>query len=106
VADAIRLRSPMGLAWRATLRRVSPVTAAKASRASSNRKLSNCGRHRINRITGALGEVVAAHPMFGLEMTDHRFDRSSPSQRPLDGLRDATLLSRGEHPQPRALGAL
>jgi hypothetical protein len=32
------------------------------------------GQHGVNGIAGMVCKIIAAHAMFGLKMTDHRFD--------------------------------
>ena len=46
-----------------------------------------------------LGEVVAAHPMFALDVADHRLDGGPSSHLALDGRGHAALLAGGEDPE-------
>jgi hypothetical protein len=51
--------------------------------------------HGVDGIAGTVSEMVAAHAVLGLEMTDHRLDGSAPFHVALDLRGDAALLTGG-----------
>lgn len=44
------------------------------------------GKDGVDSVAGAALEVVAAHAVFGLEVTDHRLDRGAALHLAADGL--------------------
>jgi len=57
------------------------------------------GEDNICGITGAVGEMIAAHAVFGFEMSVDRFDSGTPSHLALDLRRHSSLLTRGVDPE-------
>jgi len=65
--------------------------------------IADGGKHSVDGIAGAVSEMIAAHTVLGLEVTDHRFDGGPPLELAFDLRRDAALLTCGAAHPPRAL---
>jgi hypothetical protein len=57
------------------------------------------GKDGVDSVAGAALEVVAAHAVFGLEVTDHRLDRGAALHFAADGLGDAADLAGDPDPE-------
>ncbi len=55
--------------------------------------VANGGEDRVDGVALVVGEEVAPHTVAVLEMSDDGFDRGSSFHLPLDGRRDAALLT-------------
>jgi len=51
------------------------------------------GQHGVNGIAGMVCEIIAAHAVLGLEMTDHWFDGGAPPQLTFDLRCEPALLA-------------
>ena len=61
--------------------------------------VSGGGEDGVDGVALRMGEEVAAHSVFGLEMADDRLDGGASPQFALDLLGDAPPLARDEHPE-------
>jgi hypothetical protein len=52
------------------------------------------GEHGVDGVAGAVSEMIAAHAVLGLEMSDHRLDGGTSPELAFDLGRDATLSER------------
>jgi hypothetical protein len=51
------------------------------------------GEHGVNGIASTVRQMIAAHAVLGLEMTDHGFDGGAPSELAFDLGRGPALLA-------------
>lgn len=61
------------------------------------------GQDGVDGVARLAGEVVAAHPLPGPDVANHRLDRVAAAHLALDGRGDAAFLASGEDPELVAL---
>jgi len=61
--------------------------------------IADGGEHGVDGIAGAVSEMIAAHTVLGLEVTDHRFDGGPSPELAFDLRPDAALLTCGKDPE-------
>ena len=75
-----------------------------ASHRMRRRKFVADGRqHRVDGVPCPVGEVIAAHAVLALEMANHRLDRRTAPEGPLDRCRKPSLPSRHVDPESALL---